>query len=214
MTLRNTTDSTVHVLFFNGLTDGKLRKREQLGIRYLAQRGIHVTPAFINWRSGESFESLLERTVKLTKQQLKTHGKLVLVGSSAGGSLAVNILGQIHDKHVFGITLCSRLHEARLKWWDVRSLKRMAHIGTPGKASRSFFDPVIYCGDVTIPSLAKEDKQRLVLVQQWADFVVPRSTMSISGVRVYKISALGHGWGVALGLLRLPKVTRLLDPGN
>lgn len=212
--MANAANSTTYVLFFNGLTNGKLRKREQLGIKYLARRGVHVTPALIDWCSGESFESLFEKMTELTKQQLKAHGNLILVGSSAGGSLVVNILGQLHDKNLFGITLCSRLHEAPLPSWDKRNLKRMAHIGIPGKESQSFFDSVTYCGDVTIPNLTDQTKQRLVLVQQWADFVVPRPTMSIDGVRVYKVPALGHGWGFAMGVRRLPQIIELLNKGT
>jgi len=202
---------TIQVLYFNGLTDGTTRKREQLAITYLAKRGIHVEHVPIHWRSDESFESLLGRITKLTKERLKTHGKIILVGSSAGGSLVVNILSQLHDQNLFGITLCSRLHEAALPWWDVRSLKRMAHMGTPEKESQSFFDSVTYCGETGIPNLTEQDKRRLIVVQQWADFVVPRPTMSIKGVRIYKVPALGHGWGIAMGVWRLPEAVKLLD---
>jgi|SRR5579859_229034 len=199
----------LHVLYLNGLGSGKIRKREQLALRYLAKYDITVTAAQIDWYAGEDFNDLLARMVTLTKEQLKKHGKLVLVGSSAGGSLVVNILGKLHDSNLYGVTLCSRLHEASLPWWDRRNLTRMAHIGTP-HSSRAFFDSVTYCGEVTIPKLTKQDKQRLIIVQQWADFVVPRSTMGIPGVKVYRVPALGHGWGIAMGVRRLPKILREL----
>lgn len=198
-----------HVLYLNGLTDGHLRRRERLAVRYLAERGIHVTSAQINWRSGESFDVLFKRLVKLTQAQLKEHGKVILVGSSAGGSMAVNILARLHDQNLSAITLCSRLRLAELSWWDRRTLERMAYLGTP-KASQAFFDSVTHCNNTAAKQLSKADKRRLILVQQWADFVVPRQTMSIPGVRIYKVSGLGHGWGIAMGVRRLPKVIKLL----
>ncbi len=198
-----------HVLYFNGLGSGKMRRREQLALRYLAKHNIIVTAAQINWYAGEDFTDLLARMITLAEEQLKNHGKLVLVGSSAGGSLVVNILGQVHSPNLYGVTLCSRLHEAPLAWWDRRGLARMAHIGM-SQPSQAFFDSVTYCGDVTLSKLTKQDKERLIIVQQWADFVVPRPTMSIDGVRVYRVPALGHGWGIAMGVRRLPEILERL----
>jgi hypothetical protein len=200
----------IHALFFNGLSDGMTRKREQLGIDYLAMRGIIVEHVGINWRSDESFEQLLERVIAITKEKLKEHGKLLLIGSSAGGSLAINVLGKLHDKDLRAITLCSRLHLAKLPWWDRRTLTRMAYIGTP-KASQKFYDSVVYCTETAIPKLTKVDKEHIIIVQQLADDVVPRATMGIEGARVYKVPAFGHGWGIALGVRYLPKVIDLLD---
>jgi len=205
-------NDTLHVFYFNGLGSGKTRHREQLAFRYLAKHGIEVTHAPIDWRSDEPFPVLFERMTKLTQQELKKHGKLILVGSSAGGSLAINILGRLHDKNISAITLCSRLRLADLPWWDRRSLKRKAYLGTP-LASQSFFDSVTYCSKTTIPKLTKQDKAQIVIVQQWADFVVPRQTMSIEGVQTYGVPALGHGWGIATGVRRLPEVVKLLGLG-
>jgi hypothetical protein len=197
--------NSLRAIYFNGLGSGAIRKREKLAIRYLAKRGIEVEHISINWRSGESFSSLLDRMITITQEHLKKHGRLLLVGSSAGGSLAVNILGKLHDKNLSVVTLCSRLHEASLPWWDYRSLKRMAYIGTP-HASQSFLDSVVYCGNITIPNLTKQDKERMVIVRQWADDVVPKKTMDILEVKTYKVPAFGHGWGIAMGVRQLPYI--------
>jgi len=196
---------TAYVLYFNGLGYGKTRRRERLAMRYLAKRGIMVTHAPVDWYAGESFEDLFARMVELTRAQLREHGELVLVGSSAGGSLAVNIIGELHSSRLSAVTLCSRLHETPLAWWDRRNLPRMAHIG--GKRSaQAFYDSVIYCGEVTIPKLTAGDKKSIITAQQWADFVVPRGTMNIDGMRVYKVPGLGHGWGIAVAARCLPRI--------
>jgi pimeloyl-ACP methyl ester carboxylesterase len=199
----------IHVLYFNGLGHGKTRKREQLAFNYLAKRGIEVIHTPINWYAGESFDDIFARMLKMTKRKLKEHGKLVLVGSSAGGSMAVNILSRLHDKNLSAVTLCSRLQLADLPWWDTRSLERMAHLDS-SQPSQAFFDSVAYCSNKAIPDLTTSDKKRLIIVQQWADFVVPRPTMSIDGVQIYKVPAFGHGWGIAMGVRRLPEIIKII----
>lgn len=195
----------IHALYFNGLGNGKTRKREQLAMRYLAKRDIAVEHVSIDWRSDEPFDKLLARSVKTTKAKLKEHDKLVLIGSSAGGSLALNIFRQVNDKNLSVITLCSRLHDTELAWWDHRTMQRMAYIGTP-KTSQLFVDSVNYCTNKTIPSLTKADKQRITIVRQLADDVVPKRTMEIEGIKAYKAMAIGHGWGIAEGVRQLPRI--------
>ncbi|SRR6266702_3007256 len=204
------TDETVHALYFNGLTDGHLRQREQFAMHYLAKRGIEVMPTQVNWRSDESFDKLLARLTKLAETELENHGQLLLIGTSAGGSLALNVFHTLkHRKDVMVVTLCARLHEARLPWWDHRTMERMAYVGTP-KASKKFVDSVEYCTHTTIPNLSETDEKQIVIVKQWMDDVVPRSTMGIPGVRTTTVPAIGHGWGMAMGVRRLPKISKSL----
>ncbi len=199
----------IYALFFNGLTDGTTRKREQLAINYLAERGIIVEHIPINWRSDELFTDMIAGLTELTSQKLKEHGELLLIGSSAGGSLALNVFKQVNSRNLYAVTLCSRLHDAKLPWWDRRTMERMAYIGTP-KASQAFVDSVAYCTNTTILALTSEDKERIVIVQQLADSVVPRPTMGIEGVQVHKVAAIGHGWGIASGVRHLPKIIHSL----
>lgn len=202
----------VHVLYFNGLGEGKTRRREKIAISYLSKYDIAVTHVPVKWYV-EPFEDIFGTALTITRDNLKEHGKVVLVGSSAGGSLVVNIMSKLHDPNLYGITLCSRLQEQPLSWWDKRDLARMAHLDT-SQPSQAFFDSVTYCGEQAIPKLTSSDKEHLILVQQWADFVVPRPTMSIPGVQAYKVPALGHGWGIALGTRRLPEVIDALQVRN
>jgi hypothetical protein len=199
----------LHILYFNGLGTGKTRRREIVAMRYLEKRGLSAVHVHVDWYSNEPFEDLLDRMLRTVEAELQNRNKVILVGSSAGGSLVVNILGKLHNKNVLTISLCSRLHLAKLPWWDWRSLKRMAYMGKP-KESRNFYESVTYCSKVTIPRLTQMDKKRLVIVRQWADDIVPRATMDIDGVRVFRAPALGHGWGIAMGVRRLPKIIEVL----
>lgn len=197
---------TAHILYFNGLGRGRARKRELLAIRYLSRHGIAVTHAPIDWYASETFDSLLERMCVLTKKELGTHGKLILVGSSAGGSLAINILDRLHDPNLQVVTLCSRLNEQALPWWDRRTLARLAGLNSHRSPSQAFFDSVTYSTTTVVPRLSENDKRHIIITRQWADFVVPRGTMGIPGVSVYRVPGLGHGWGIAMSVRRLPKI--------
>lgn len=192
-----------HALYFNGLGSGHTRRRERFAINYLAKHGLIVEHVPINWYSDEPFEDLLARLVEVTKRKLAEHGTLTLIGSSAGGSLTLNVFKIVNDTGLTAVTLCSRLHETKLAAWDPRTLARMAHLGTP-RSSQLFYDSVIYCTDQTIPSLDASDRTRITIIQQITDDVVPRRTMGIDGVAAKTVWAIGHGWGIAEGVRQLP----------
>jgi len=199
-------NKTMHALYFNGLTSGHIRKRERLAMRYLAKHGIEVVPAQVNWRHPEPFANLLSRMTNLAQSELNKHGSLLLTGTSAGGSLALNVFANLrHNQNVAVVTMCARLHDAKLPWWDRRTMKRMAYIGTP-KESKTFMDSVEHCTNVAIPSLNKTDKQRITIIKQWMDDVVPRATMDIPGAQTITVPAIGHGWGMAMAVRLLPVV--------
>lgn len=198
-----------HALYFNGLGSGKTRWRELIAMHYLAKKGISVEHIGIDWYSKESFEDLLARLVIITKDKLRTQDTLLLIGSSAGGSLAVNVLGALHSENLYAITLCSRLALGKLPWWDYRTLRRMAHIHTK-KESRKFYDSIVHCHHIAIPQLSSQDKLRIITIKQLADDVVPRSTMQVPGVRSLTVPALGHGWGIAMATHMLPRIVRWL----
>lgn len=195
----------LHALYFNGLGTGQTRWFERFVIRYLGKRGIAVEHVSINWYAHESLAALLTRTTKLVEERLEAHGQVLLIGSSAGGSLAVNLLGQVKNDNLKAVTLCSRLRVVKLPFWDGRSLTRMAGLNH-GRPSRLFFDAVTYCTSITVPELTSAEKSRITIIKQLADDMVPRRTMYIPGVRVRMVPIIGHGLGILLGALRLPKI--------
>lgn len=201
----------IHALYFNGLGNGRTRKRERLALRYLAKYGVQVEHVSVNWYASEQLNDLMGRLTTLAKRRLGEHDSLVLVGSSAGGSLALNVFKRVNDKRLSVVTLCSRLQETALAPWDRRTLPRMAGIGTT-KASQLFVESVRYCTSTTVPSLTAADKQRITVVRQLADDVVPRPTMDIAGVQTHTVWAVGHGWGIAEAVRQLPAVLRQTQP--
>lgn len=198
-------ESTYHAVYFNGLNRGTINRGERSAIKRAANDNIDIEHIPIDWLSNESFDNFINKTTAACEEELKQYGSLLLVGASAGGSLAINVFGELSNENVRVVTLCSRLHEPDLRWWDPRSLERMAHIGT-AKESRLFYDSVMRSGNTTIPSLAPKDRQRITTVKQWADEVVPRPTMNVEGLQSYIVPGFGHHYGIVMGIKHLKTI--------
>lgn len=177
--------------------------------RYLWRHDISFRHVPINWYAKEPFPELLERVARLAKEELATYGNVTLCGISAGGSLAVNVFSKLHSKNVSAVVICGRVKLAKLPRWDKRTLESAA-FRDPKRPSQNFFDSVTYCSTTVIPSLAPEDKQRIITVQQWADTDVPRAMMGIPGVQVYGVPGIGHALGIGISVLYLPKILNRL----
>jgi len=195
----------LHAILFNGLGTGETRKREQFAIDYLARHGLKVEHHHVNWLSKDPFDALLQDATEVTRDLLQQHGRLAILGSSAGGSMAANVFSELQDEDVQMVNLCGRLHPGNYDPADKQSLESKAYLGTP-KASQSFFDSVTYCDQVAIPGIKEENLHRIIVVKQLADFVVPRETMDIQGVKPIIVPGFGHGMGIALAVMKLPEL--------
>lgn len=180
----------------------------KVALWYLARHGISVRHIPVDWYATEPFPELLGRVIATVQEELATHGKVVICGVSAGGSMAVNVYGGLRHENLAVVVLCGPLRLAKLAWWDNRTLQRIA-FRDPSRPSQIFFDSITYCNSMTIPVLTQHDKRRIVTVQQWADNIVPRPTMGIPGVRVAHVPGFGHTFGIAVGVLRLPAIIKM-----
>lgn len=195
----------MHILYFNGLGTGELRGREKPAIRFLENHGHQVTHGHVNWRLKRPFRDLLREKELQARKLLTEHGQLVIAGSSAGGSLAFNTLNALPNKHgAYAVSLCGRLRPGDLPFWDRRTLSTMAHRGTE-QESMLFYESVRTCS-INLNSMSKEDLARLRVVEQLADFVVPKSTMHDARIETTHVPVIGHGLGIAMAVLALPKI--------
>jgi pimeloyl-ACP methyl ester carboxylesterase len=181
--------------------------------RHLSRHGISFRHVPMNWYAKEPYPELLERMVAIVKEEQTLHGSVTLCGVSAGGSLAVNILSRLHSKNLWVVVLCGPVKVAKLTWWDRRTLESIAS-RDPKRPSQIFFDSVTYCSAVAIPALTEHDKQHVMTVQQWADTVVPRPTMGIPGVRIFRVPGVGHTLGIGISVLYLPAILQALLQDN
>lgn len=197
----------LHGLYFNGLGNQYLPKSEERAIASLHNKGIYLRHFSIDWQRDEDIDELVERTMEATQALQREYGKVLLVGASAGGSLAINTFAALQKpvKNVLAITLCSRIYEAALPWYEIRTLRRMAHIGTVSESR--LFENSVRMSTVAISSLlGSEEKKRIIAIKQWADEVVPKLTVTAEGVPTYTVPTIGHHSGILTGLRYLPTI--------
>ncbi len=204
--------SEVTTLYLHGLGRTDLRSNERRILERNHSKGIDYVAADIDWRSSETFLELRDRITKQASELLVSMselGRLVIEGSSAGGSLATNVGAQLDDSRVRVVSHSGRLREGNYSKRSWRNLARCAHLGTTA-ASQSFYDSVLHCDNVTIPSLSEEAKSRMLITMPLADEVVPIATMGIEGVQTARVSIVGHSFGIGAGMLRMPHLIEQL----
>lgn len=195
------------VLYINGLGDGEWHYRQRMLAKDLESYGYELEHSHLNWLSNKSFQEHLEETTEKAESILRNQGKLAIVGSSAGGSMAMNVFKELDSENAIAVNMCGRLAEGTLAGWDWRKLTTMAHLGT-SRASRSFYDSVKFCETETAPSLTARQKKQLFIFHQLFDFVVPHQTMLIQGVQDRRLPAIGHGLGIFLAGRMLPAILK------
>ena len=192
-------------LYIHGLGRTELRPLERLLLDKNQRKGLNYAAAYIDWCSPVTFSELVERVVWQASEMLSTlddEDVLILEGSSAGGSMAINALKKLDDPRVRAVSHSGRLSVGNYSDQSWRNLARCAHLGTH-RASQSFFDSVTNCESVTVPSLTDADKSRIVITLPIADEVVPVQTMTIEGVRAVRMPIVGHSLGIGMGILKL-----------
>lgn len=195
-------------LYLHGLGRSELRRGERVLLKHHQLRGIDVVPAQIDWASSEKFIDLLDRVTYQARDMLDSLGqddRLILEGSSAGGSLAFNVAHQIDDRRLRVISHSGRLIAGNYKEGSHSSLEQCAHLGTD-RASQSFYDSVTYCEKITLPQMDPDDYDRYLITKPWGDEVVPTSTMTIEGIKTVLVPMLGHSPGIGLGMLWTPRL--------
>lgn len=188
------TKDKLAVLYINGLGDGSIGVVDRLVKAWWELAGVEFKHAQVNWFDEEKFNNHLERLVGQAKGFIHEFGRVAIIGSSAGGSMAGNVFGALKGESVCLVSSRGRLRVGDYDGSDPNSLHRRAYLHT-SKPSQSFFDSVKHFEDKVLPHLTDEDRQRILILSQLTDMVVPLSLMSISGVEEHRSFALGHAGG-------------------
>lgn len=125
---------------------------------------------------------------------LQHYDGVAILGSSAGGSLAINAFAKLKEKNVCVVAAHSRLAVGNYANNQKSSLYHSARMGKKISAP-SFYESVKIAEDVSIPSFSKLDKRRIMIMVQLTDGVVPLETMYIDGAWQMRTKALGHRMG-------------------
>jgi hypothetical protein len=176
------------VLYINGLgTEHAFVPALQ---KYWQRAGVDFEPAVVDWYDGKSLAGKLRRLDRQIANLLKNHDRLILLGSSAGASLAVNSFVRHLDDPVC-VSVHGRLRRGNVCWPDWRTLERAAHLRSE-RPSQSFYNSVKMCENETLPVLGAKDLSRIEIFKPLIDPVVPQKTMNVPGTKTHRMLALGH----------------------
>ena len=188
-------------LFINGLGDGRTTPKDRV-VRWWWQRaGLDIRHAHINWYDGKGLDDKLHAVETKVDGMLSECGGVAIIGSSAGGSLAVNSFYRLRDRNVCAVVAHGRLAAGDYPDSHRMSLHHRAHLDGAGKPSQSFYDSVSMAEKDVIPKLTGQDKERLLILTQLTDLVVPLGLMEIDGVQQHRSLAFGHSGGFLAHLL-------------
>lgn len=159
------------VIIIPGLGDGV--ELMEFATRHWKWVGLDPLVYSVGWRDNEqSFTPKLTRLLELI-DELHERGKTVsLVGTSAGGSAAINAFIERRDVIHRVINVCGRLR--------VGPTKGLWSFAAKTKSSPAFADSVMMC-ESHQKSLTDKDLQRVMTITPLFDEIVPKETVGLSG---------------------------------
>jgi hypothetical protein len=181
------------LLYVNGLGTGKLGFREKKIREHWQKAGVDVEFACINWYDQADLDAKIQHVEKNSAKLCKDYDKVILFGSSAGGSLALHCFLRLKNHKVYFVNGRGRLRRGNIQWPDYRKLEWAAHLKTKRPAP-VFYHSVILCEDKALPNLTKSEIDRILVLKPVVDFVVPVQTMGIPGAKQHRMFAFGHKW--------------------
>lgn len=134
------------------------------------------------------------------KKLAKENKGVVLIGSSASGSLVLNLLQKLDLPNVLAVNAHGRLRSGDYENSDRNSLFRRAGLDTEDKKAQKFFDSVMLF-ERNQEKLTKDQKSRILNLTQLTDLVVPMETMQLDGVETHRSKVFGHSGGFLAHLI-------------
>ena len=191
--------TSLAVLYVNGLGNGEPGRFDGLLKSHWGKAGATFVFASVNWYDGANLESKIQQVANELKDLLTRYEKVILLGSSAGASLALNVFARNKQDNIYVINAHGRLKKGNIRWPDYRTLEWAAHLRYGIKpASKVFYDSVMLCDTKTLPSLTAKDKKRILVLKPPIDFIVPIKTMNIPGAKNCMTLLPGHkGAGIS-----------------
>lgn len=184
------------VIFIPGLGDktGILK----ILTNHWKKRGLHLIFHAVGWQDGEDFQPKLNRLLDFVDQLTKNDGRVSIVGTSAGGSAALNAFIKRRNKIHKIINVCGRLRTGPEK--GIRSFQTTT---TPSRA----FAQAVKLAEAQEHTLSKADRKRVMTVRaRFGDQLVPAETTFLDGAYNTSIPTAEHmlSIGAALSLFSKP----------
>lgn len=175
-------------LYLNGLGDGRQHWHEKLAMRWWDKTGTTLEHFPVNWYAEPELDRLIESIAQKVDELLRSSGRVAIIGSSAGGSLAINVFHANRNKDIVVINAHGRLAKGDYSPEQGMSLENKA------KRSTTFYESVERA-EAAVLDFTDEEKRKILVLTQLTDMVVPMETMAIPGVRTHRSITFGHSGG-------------------
>lgn len=178
------------VIIIPGLGDGV--ELMEFATRHWKWVGLYPLVYSVGWRDGErSFTPKLTRLLELIDTLHESGKRVSLVGTSAGGSAAMNAFIERRDAIHRVINVCGRLR--------VGPTKGLWSFAAKTKSSPAFADSVMMC-ESHQKTISDKDLKRVMTIRPIFDEIVPTDTVELDGAHNRVIPSMGHVLSIALSM--------------
>lgn len=197
------------IIVIPGLGDHKATgiKMLEIATNHWRNQGLEPIIHSVGWHDGENeFQPKLERLVDLIDELVDKGDKVSIVGTSAGGSAALNAFIERKDTVHKVINVCGRLRKGVLT--GARSF------GAKTASSPAFAESVKLC-EANLDTLTDKDKQKIMTVRaMFGDELVPSDTTVIKGAYNTQVPTPEHILSIGAALTVFSKPVILFLKGN
>lgn len=184
------------VIIIPGLGDHSTKPLE-FATSHFRMHGLNPVVYPTGWRDSETFKLKLQRLVDMIDGYIKSGNIVSLIGTSAGGSAALNVFIERKNTIYKMINVCGRLRVGTETGF--RSFKSKT------SSSPAFAESVLQCQS-TEKSLSDIDRKRIMTVHaQFGDELVPPETTIINGAKNISIPTVEHIVSIGLALTLFSK---------
>jgi hypothetical protein len=177
-------EPTLHILYISGLGDGYDRMRRTL-LKMWRYRNVTTELVSMTWADGKPYE---EKFDKLSKAIDASAGKrIVLIGESAGGSMAVNMYAARANDLYKVMTICG-------KNTSTHGVSPLYYAKNPA------FKTSMEMTEKSVQSLSEQQRRNFVSITPLADPTVPVKDTLLPGCRHEVVFAYGHFIPISLML--------------
>lgn len=178
------------VILIPGLGDDA--SKLQLVTRHWPQKyNIETILYLMPWMgNSESFEQKLNRLIKKIDTLHENGYTISLLGTSAGGSCAINAYCKRREKIAKVINVCGRLRKGK---------NVFPSLDIAAKNSPSFKESVLLCEE-NLKSLNDQDRKKILTIRSYFDEIVPVSFIPIDGAHNIRIFSVEHILSISLAM--------------
>lgn len=179
------------IIFIPGLFDSSrtLLWLQRRLLRSWRSRDVHVELFVVGWMKGAaSFDERLEKLLERIDELAATGKKVVLVGSSAGASMALNAHAKRRNAVAGVVSICGQL-------------KGIEKVPEPALDLNPRFRESLEMLTSSLKALKKPDRARILALRPWIDGVVQPEEAFLEGAHNVRMPIVGHLAGIGFALL-------------